>query len=589
MQNSVKDEASAFYGAKPWLKSYGPDVPTELEPLPYANLAELGRQVAQQYADKTAFTICLDNGLHASLSYAEVDQRSDAFAAYLREELGIKPGDRVAIQMPNCLAYPIATFGIFKAGGVVVNINPLYTAPEMHKQLLDSQPRVLVIIDLFADKLDEGLKGTSVEQVVLASITEFFPTLTALLIKTVLKFKGALPKTAIASQPLSTALSRGERALRRNPDAASAAGRKSEDLAVLQYTGGTTGVAKGAELTHGNLLANVAQIQAVAGPVIQRGEDSILTALPLYHIFAFTFNMMSFYYNGCHNILCPSPRPPSNLRKAFEKFRVTKFTGVNALFHGLASEQWFKENPPRIDMSISGGTALHQAVAEEWKALVGSDLFEGYGLSETSPVVAVNQPTGENRTGTIGLPVPGTDILIVNAEDRAVPPGEVGELCVRGPQVMRGYWNRPDETSNSLRNGWFHTGDMAVISDDGFIRIVDRKKDMIDVSGFNVYPNEVEDVLDAHPDIEEAAVIGIPNEGEGGETVRAYVVTHNPNLTPKAIIAYARENLTPYKVPKEIVFMDELPKTPVGKILRKELRREALRQQENGGPQESGR
>ena len=576
MQNTQRDEASEFYGAKPWLNTYGEDVPRHLEPLPFANLADLVKQVSKEFATKTAFTVCLDNGLNASLTFKEVDRLSDAFAAYLRFELGLKPGDRVAIQMPNCLAYPIATFGIFKAGGVVVNVNPLYTAPEMNKQLRDSQPRALVIIDLFADKLKEGLEGAGVERVVLASITEFFPTLTALLVKTVLKFKGLLPGASGPTISFSAALSSGQKQVGRHPEASVAVNRKLEDLAVLQYTGGTTGVAKGAELTHSNLLSNVAQIQAVAGPVIRRGEESILTALPLYHIFAFTFNMVTFYFNGCHNILCPSPRPPSNLRKAFEKFRVTKFTGVNALFHGLANEQWFKANPPHIDLSISGGTALHQAVADEWKDLVGSDLFEGYGLSETSPVVAVNQPTGENRAGTIGLPVPGTDILVVDEQERAVPPGEVGELCVKGPQVMRGYWKRPDETSSALRNGWFHTGDMATVSGDGFVRIVDRKKDMIDVSGFNVYPNEVEDVLAAHPDIDEAAVIGIPNADEGGETVRAYVVTRNPNLTPEDIIAYAREKLTRYKVPKEIVFRDELPKTPVGKILRKDLRREAL-------------
>ena len=565
-------EAAAFYDSRPWLAHYAPDVAGELQPLADASLVEVIQRVCREHAARTAFTICLDNGLHASLTYAEVERLSDAFAAYLASELGLEPGERVAVQMPNCLAYPVAAFGILKAGLVLVNFNPLYTAREMQSQLRDSGARTLVLIDLFGDKLADALEGTEVRHVVLAGVAEGFPWLKRTLIRTVLRLKKQVPAPTANAGTFTDALTRGGDLLA--GQAYTNAPAAPDDLAVLQYTGGTTGVAKGAMLSHANLLANMAQIQQIAGPVIRPGQETILTALPLYHIFAFSFNMMTFFLNGCHNILCPSPRPPSNLRKAFEKFPVTKFSGVNVLFHALCREEWFRSNPPRIDLTISGGTALHESVAEEWKALVGSELCEGYGLSETSPVVAVNQPTGRIVLGSIGLPVPGTDVRILDDQGQPVPAGEPGELAVRGPQVFTGYWNRPEESEQSLRDGYFLTGDVATMDEDGFLRIVDRKKDMIDVSGFNVYPNEVEEVLDSHPDVSEVAVIGVPAEG-GGEVVRAYVVRGNDGLTEQALIAYAREHLTSYKVPKEVVFRDELPKTPVGKILRKDLKADA--------------
>ncbi len=561
--------------AQPWRQEYGRGVSATFQPLPDANLAALVRRSAREHGKATAFTVCLENGMSADLTYDEVDQASDAFAAWLRDEAGIRDGDRIALQTPNCLGFPVCAFGAFKAGAVLVNVNPLYTAHEMNHQLRDSGARVLVIIDMFADKLTEALAQTDVERVVTLSVADFFPPLRRALVQGVLKYvRRDIPGPPTAVTPLPAALARGRnggRALRLAGDPA----RSADDTAVLQYTGGTTGVAKGAELTHGNLMANVAQILALAGPVLRPGRDVVLTALPLYHIFAFTFNMMAFYATGCRNILCPSPRPPSNLRKAFERFEVTKFSAVNALFQGLLREPWFRAKPPRsIDLSISGGTALHRNVAEEWQQVVGSPICEGYGLSETSPVVSVNPPAGEVRLGTIGIPVPGTEIRLVDEEDNDVPPGEAGELAVRGPQVMRGYWNRPEESAEAMRGGWFHTGDVACMDDRGYLSIVDRKKDMIDVSGFNVYPNEVEDVLNAHPDVNEVAVVGIA-DAEGNERVRAYVVSRDPALTQETIIEWARRELTAYKVPKEVIFREELPKSPVGKILRKDLRREA--------------
>lgn len=571
-----QENPAAFYDARPWKKEYGPGISTELLPLPYQNLAEMVRQASVEYAAKTAFTICLDNGMTASLSYRQADELSDQFAAYLHHELKLQPGDRVAIQLPNCLSYPVAAFGIFKAGCVLVNVNPLYTASEMNHQLKDSGAKVLVIIDMFTDKLATALKGSDVEKVLSVSITEFFPTLQGILVRTVLKLKKQIPAPTAPVDSFSGALAAGKRHVRSSGPIRVERNRK--DLAVLQYTGGTTGVAKGAMLSNDNILSNLAQTITITGTANRPGEETVLTALPLYHIFAFTFNLLNFYYFGGHNILIPSPRPVSNLRKAFEKFDVTKTSAVNILFAGLLKEEWFRQNPPRnLDLAVSGGTALHAAIAEEWQRVVGGKILEGYGLSETSPTLSVNPTMGENRIGTIGIPMPSTDVRIVDEDGNPVPVGESGELIARGPQVFMGYWNRPKDTEEAMRNGWFHTGDIAMIDERGYLRIVDRKKDMIDVSGFNVFPNEVEDCIARIPSITEVAVIGIPLP-DGGERVRAYVVSTDPNLTPDDVIKHTRELLTPYKVPKEVIFRKELPKTPVGKVLRKDLRAEALQE-----------
>ena len=566
----LEPNAAVFYDARPWRDHYGPGISPDLSPLDLASVDAVARHSAAAYPRHPAHTVCLENGLHAALDFATVDRLADDFAAWLIGEAGLAPGDRVAIQMPNCLAYPVAVFGILRAGGVVVNINPLYTAGETRHQLRDSGARILVIIDLFADKLPEATRETAVERTLLVGIADLFPALRRLLIHTVLKIRREIPAPPPGCERFSGALAAGRRL---GPQPWPRSG--GDDPALLQYTGGTTGVAKGAELRHRHILANLAQMSAVAGSAIRPGEDVVLTALPLYHIFAFTFNFLVFHYHGCHNILCPSPRPVSKLRKAFERFPVTKFSGVNLLFYALCQEAWFRERPPRtIDLSIAGGTALHGSTAEQWHEVVGSPILEGFGLTETSPVLSVNPPHGENRLGTVGIPVPGCDVRIVDDNGRPVPQGECGEIVARGPQVFEGYWQRPDETAATLRDGWFHTGDIGFMDADGYITIVDRKKDMIDVSGFNVYPNEVEERLAEHPDVLEVAVVGAPR-GEAGETVVAFVVSRDGNLTEEALIVFARERLTAYKVPQRIVFRNELPKTPVGKLLRRALRDDA--------------
>lgn len=570
--NDTNHSRTDPYADQPWLASYAPDVKPDLEPLPDANLGDLVRRISRLYSDRTAFVTCLENGISGSLTYGKADWLSDAFAAYLRFQLGLKEGERVAVQLPNCNAYPVAIFGILKAGLVLVNVNPLYTPHETRHQLADSGARVLLALDLFGDKLADSIADTAVQTVLLASVATLLPTPKRWLVQGVMRLKGLIPQATVSATALEQALTKGQQHAHQLPEQVP---RSRDDLAALQYTGGTTGPAKGAMLSHGNLLANLAQTRSVMAPAIDPGAETVLTALPLYHIFAFTYNLMAFYSMGCRNILCPSPRPPSKLRKAFQGFRVTQFAGVNALFHALAKEQWFRDAPPPLRQTVAGGTALHEPVAEEWRDVVGHYPCEGYGLSETSPVLTVNQPSGTIRLGSIGLPVPGTRICLVDADWQPVAAGEVGELTAAGPQVFHGYWNKPEETERAVRDGFFATGDMAVMDTDGFFHIVDRKKDMIDVSGFNVYPNEVEGILSQHAGVDEAAVIGLPDTEVGGERVCAYVVASDPELTREALIAFARERLTGYKVPQTIWFTDELPKSPVGKVLRKDLRQQA--------------
>jgi len=559
---------------RPWVSHYVEGTRPEIPPIPFRNLPDMARQSAARYASSTAFTQCMPNGMTAGLTYSQVDRLSDEFAAYLRGRLGLDPGDRVAIQMPNCLAYPVVVLGILKAGCVLVNTNPLYTPPEMVHQFSDAGARVLVIIDMFGDRLPAVLPKTPVETVVTVRITEFFPTLQAAIVRAVLKYvKKQIPPLTVPHTPFQDALSFGRERLKSGADLKGYLdGVEHDTLAALQYTGGTTGVSKGAMLSHGNLLANTAQMLEMAGSRLQPGSEVVLTALPLYHIFAFTVNFLGFYQSGGHNVLIPSPRPPSNLRKAWEQFPVTWFTGVNTLFNALLNEPWFAQNPPRtLKASAAGGTALHGSVAKRWQETTGTAVVEGYGLTETSPVVTFNPIGGRVKEGSIGIPVPSTDVRCVDETGEPVPTGEPGELATQGPQVMLGYWRRPEETERVLRNGWLHTGDVAVMDEDGYFRIVDRKKDMILVSGFNVYPNEVEECLAHHPGVQEVGVIGVPDD-RTGEAVKAFVVRKDPGLTTETLVAHARESLAPYKVPKQIEFRDELPKTPIGKILRKELR-----------------
>jgi long-chain acyl-CoA synthetase len=548
-----------------------------LTPLSARNLAELVAQTTARYARQHAFTAVLPNGMYGNLSFEQVARLSDQVAAYLRAGLGLAAGDRVAVQLPNSLAYPLWAFGALKAGCVLVNMNPLYTVPEMVHQLNDSGARVLVIVDLFSDKLPAVLQQTKVEHVVLVRITDLFPAVVGFVAHTIMKYwNRIIPPVTVPVTTSMTALAQGAGLIRdgKADIAAYTAQTGPDDLAALQYTGGTTGVSKGAMLTHGNLLANVAQVEERVTGVVQPGQETALAVLPLYHIFAFTANLLYFFYAGARNILVASPRPLSNLQRAFENYPVSWVPGVNTLFNGLLNEEWFSDYPPpKLKGSIAGGTALHAAVAERWQRITGTPVIEGYGLTESSPVVTLN-PYAASRPGSIGTPVAGTEVRLLNVYGEPVGPGESGELAVRGPQVMRGYWQRPAETANVLNDGWLLTGDIAEQEPDGFLRIVDRKKDLIIVSGFNVYPNEVEDCIANMPGISEVAVIGIP-DSKAGELVKAYVVPQSgATITAEQVREHCRQSLTGYKIPKLVELRSELPKTNVGKVLRRALRAE---------------
>jgi long-chain acyl-CoA synthetase len=558
------------------LAAYGHQIAPDLAHSPYASLAALADDAARRHAKRKAFTCVVPNGMNGTLTYAQVGTMADDFAAFLRHVCGLKPGARVAVQLPNGLASPVVVFGVLKAGCVLVNTNPLYTRSEMVHQFTDSGADVLVISDMFADKLADVIPKTGIKQVVLAGVSEFFPTIPNAVVRGVQKvWSRTLPPVPALNVPvmrLRTALKRGAKA----PRVTDWDQLQTDDLALLQYTGGTTGVAKAAMLTHGNILANLEQVKAM-GAQYMNTDSCVLTALPLYHIFAFTANLMTFFAMGARNILVPSPRPVQNIQRALENYPVTWVVGVNTLFNGLMNEEWFAAYPPKTLMgAIAGGTALHVAVGARWEKVTGVRLSEGYGLTESAPVVTFNPIDQPLRPGSIGVPVPGTEVVLVDDDGKPVATGEPGELLVRGPQVMQGYWRRPDETDKVLQNGWLLTGDVAVMEPDGYFRIVDRKKDMVLVSGFNVYPNEIEDCLAKLDSVLEAAVVGTPDPATG-EAVRAYVV-QNPDVpeqvTRDAVIAHCRTYLAPYKVPKSVIIRDELPKSPVGKILRKDLKEE---------------
>jgi long-chain acyl-CoA synthetase len=566
-----------IYDLKPWVQQYGHQVAAELAPPAQAHLPALLAEAASRYATQTAFTTCMPNGMHGSLSYAQVDAYADAFAVYLRKVIGLAAGARVAVQTPNCLAYPIAAFGILKAGCVLVNTNPLYTPAEMEHQFRDSGAEALVIVDMFADKLEGILGRTGIRKVIVCEVPQFFSPIPRAVIRGVMKWwNKALPAIKVDHVRLDWALAEG--AMVRQRDRINVAEFSAHlnhgSLAALQYTGGTTGVSKGAMLSHGNLLNNLQQAFVMGASHIENGKEVVLTALPLYHIFAFTFNLLSFYAVGARNVLVPSPRPIGNLQRAFDNYKITWVSGVNTLFNALMNEEWFTAFPPKhLKAAVAGGAALQHAVAERWQKITGTRIAEGYGLTESSPVVCFNPISGVQKPDSIGIPVPGTAVRLVNDAGEAVPLGEPGELIVQGPQVMQGYWNRPDETAKTLKDGWLYTGDVAVMDQDGYFRIVDRKKDMILVSGFNVYPNEVEDAIAKLDAVLEVAVIGVP-DGKTGEAVRAYIVPQADGLTEEQVRAHCKQFLTDYKLPKSVEFRKELPKTPIGKILRKDLKAE---------------
>lgn len=562
---------------RPWLAHYPKEVPQTVDGQGFENLAQLLSSAASKYQKQKAFTQVMANGMNGSLSYEKTDALAEDFAAYLREVLGLKQGDRVAVQMPNCLAYPIVAFGVFKAGLVLVNTNPLYTAPEMTHQFSDSGAVTLIVSDMFADRLEEVLPKTQIKTVVTVKISEYFPPIVAGVIRLVQHFwSRTLPKINVPHTWFQDAMQQGKKARNAANSAKYLDGIGLDSIAALQYTGGTTGVSKGAMLSHGNLVLNTLQMIAHSGDGMRAGKEIVLTALPLYHIFAFTVNLLGFYHYGARNIIVPSPRPPSNLRKPFDNYKITWLSGVNTLFNALLNERWFQDAPPKyLHASAAGGMALQESVAKRWRDLTGTPIVEGYGLTESSPVITFNPLTGLAKDGTIGIPVPSTDVKCVDESGNEVKVGEAGEIVAKGPQIMLGYWQRDDETANTLRDGWLHTGDIAQMDSDGYFTIVDRKKDMILVSGFNVYPNEVEEQIAAVPGVLEVGVIGVADE-KAGEKVVAYVVATTPAPTAEQVIAHCREGLAAYKIPQAVHFVDELPKSPIGKILRRELRDGAL-------------
>lgn len=560
---------------RPWTAYYTPDTRQDFSTPSYRTLGDLIRATAETHGAAPAFTACLPNGMNGTLSFTQVDEMSDAFAVYLREVAGLTKGDRVALQMPNCLTFPVAAFGILKAGCILVNINPLYTAEEMAKQFIDAEPHALVIVDLFADKIPEATKGHPIPNIIVTRVAEFLPVLPRGIVGLVQKYwDRSVQPIEVPHIRMPAALAAGRAHLKAEKIEVDRYFQDvgPDDVACLQYTGGTTGVAKGAMLTHANLILNMEQTTEMLTGV-EKGKEVALTALPLYHIFAFTLNMMAFYWLGARNILIPSPRPLSNLKRAFENYKITWMSGVNTLFNGLVNEIWFQDSPPKhLKFSSAGGMALQAAVAERWQEITGKPVLQGYGLTETSPVLTFN-PLGKARDGAIGIPVPGTTVVCLDKDGNPVPQGESGEIAAKGPQVMAGYWNKPEETAQVMRGAYFLTGDIGVMDPDGYFRIVDRKKDMVVVSGFNVYPNEIEDCLAGHPGVLESAVIGVPDDSTG-EAVKAFVVRGDASLTRDDIRAHCKAHLTAYKVPKIVEFRDDLPKSNVGKILRKDLRAE---------------
>jgi long-chain acyl-CoA synthetase len=565
--------------ARPWTAFYGPHVRPEIHAASHRILPDLIGGVAETYRSAPAFTCVLPNGMNGTLSFAQVDEMSDALAIYLREVAGLQAGDRVALQMPNCLSFPVAAFAVFKAGCVLVNVNPLYTAEEMGKQFEDAEPHALIIVDMFADKIPQATRGHPIPNIVVTRVAEFLPAMPRGIVGLVQKYwdRSVQPiELAHIRLPDAIAAGRARRAKDHVEVSDYSAEVQPDDVAVLQYTGGTTGVSKGAMLSHANLILNMEQtFELVEG--LEKGREVALTALPLYHIFAFTVNLLGFWALGARNLLIPNPRPLSNIKRAFENYKITWMSGVNTLFNGLSNETWFLDTPPKhLKFASAGGMALQSAVAERWEAITGRPVIQGYGLTETSPVLTFN-PLGKSRAGSIGIPLPSTEVACLGEDGAPVQQGEPGEIAARGPQIMKGYWRRPEETAKVMRGEWFLTGDIGVMDPDGYIRIVDRKKDMVVVSGFNVYPNEIEDCLATHPGVLESAVIGIPDEATG-EAVKAFVVVRDKSLTEAQIRAHCKEHLTGYKIPKRVEFRDELPKSNVGKILRKDLRAEELAQ-----------
>ncbi|MDA7024140.1 long-chain-fatty-acid--CoA ligase FadD2 [Pseudomonas fragi] len=546
-------------------------VPLDIDMTAFKSVVDVFERSCKKFADRPAFS-----NLGVTITYAELERHSAAFAGYLQEYTDLKPGDRIAVQMPNTLQYPIAVFGAMRAGLIVVNTNPLYTSREMRHQFKSAGIRALVYLNMFGKRVQEVLQDTEIDYLIEARMGDMMPAakgwITNLVVDKVKKLVPAyqLPQ-AIA---FKSVLRRGAGQVIRPLAVA------LDDIAVLQYTGGTTGLPKGAMLTHGNLVANMQQIRACLSqhaedglPMFKDGQEIMVAPLPLYHIYAFTANCMCMMVTGNHNLLITNPRDIKGFIKELKNWKFSGLLGLNTLFVALMDHPDFKDlDFSHLKLTNSGGTALVKTTAERWERLTGCRIVEGYGLTETSPVASANPYGPQARLGTVGMPVPGTLMKVISDDGNEVGLGERGELCIKGPQVMKGYWQNPEATAEVLdAEGWFKTGDVAVIDPDGFVRIVDRKKDLIIVSGFNVYPNEIEDIVMAHPKVANCAVIGVPDE-RTGEAVKLFVVPRAGGVTVEELTAYCKDNFTGYKVPKQIVLRDALPMTPVGKILRRELR-----------------
>ncbi len=552
-----------------WHQSYPKGVMTDINLTQFSSVTQFVDACLAKYATSVAFV-----NMGKEMTYGQLDQKAQAFAAYL-QSLGLKKGDRIAIQLPNLLQYPVVLFGALRAGLIIVNTNPLYTAREMAHQFHDSGAKAIVILANFADKLEQILPQTHIEHIIITEIGDMIGGLKGLIVNAVVKYvrKMVPPYHLPGAVKLKSALARGARQSYTPVEC------RLEDVGFLQYTGGTTGVSKGATLTHGNLVANMQMLFEWMGTDLKEREETVITALPLYHIFALTVNCFTMLKLGARNVLITNPRDMESFIKDMSNEKVSMITGVNTLFNSLLNQPDFQNlDFSHLRLAMGGGMAVQTAVNEKWKKLTGKPIIEGYGLSETSPVLTANPLDGTDRIGTIGLPIPGTDLAIMDEAGRELPQGERGEICARGPQVMTGYWNRPDETEKVFHTGgWFRTGDVGVMDEQGFFRIVDRIKDMILVSGFNVYPNEVEDVVASCPGVLECAAIGVPDD-KSTEAVKVFVVKKDPNLTPETIKHHCRDKLTAYKMPKYIEFREELPKSNVGKIIRRHLREEDVKQ-----------
>ncbi len=548
----------------PWFKSYPKGIPREVNPDQYSSLLEMIEESIKKHSDRVAF-----ENMGASLTFAQVDEMSSQFAAFIQNETGLQPGDRLAIQMPNLLQYPVVLVGAMKCGLIVVNVNPLYTPREMLHQLNDSGSKAIVILANFAANLQQILPEIQLDMVIITEIGDFFTGLKKIITNFVVRrVKKMVPAYSLpAALSLNVVLSKGKSTDYFRPEI------KPSDIAFLQYTGGTTGVSKGATLTHKNVSTNVLQARSWFTTFQEEGEI-VITALPLYHIFALTANCLFSFYMGAKNVLITNPRDIPGFIKELSKHPYTLITGVNTLFNGMMNHPEFRKLDFKpLKITVGGGMAVQKAVAERWKEITGCTIAEGYGLSETSPMLTVNPVDGTSRIGSIGLPVPNTEIQIMSEEGQSLALGEIGEICARGPQVFQGYWERPDETKNAFLGDWFRTGDIGVMDEDGFVKIVDRKKDMILVSGFNVYPNEVEDCVAMHPGVLEVAAIGVA-DAKSTEAVKIFVVKKVQTLTDVELEEHCRKSLAAYKVPKHIEFREELPKTNVGKILRRALKEE---------------